>query len=218
MFCSMCVVCCQIGLQLALKQGILETPIPVRGGVMYFRKMVGETCYLSPISIDDAERYTEWLNDYELTQYLTLASMQISLHAEKEALARLSEGQNYAIVDKQTDTLIGNCGLMDIDNLQGTAEIGIFIGDKEYWGKGYGREALSLLTDYGFSVLNLQNIMLRVYSFNTRAIRSYESIGFRMIGTRRDAITRNRKTYDVYLMDILPSDFYPDMLPENISE
>jgi len=175
---------------------------------MYFKKMIGEKCYLSPISVEDAEKYTEWLNDYEITQYLTLASMQISLPAEKEVLSRLSKEHNYAIVAKQYDSLIGNCGLINIDHLHRTAEIGKFIGDKQYLGKGYGREALSLLIDYAFSVLNLHNIMLRVYSFNERAKRSYESVGFKMIGKRRNALIRNRITYDMYLMDLLPEDFY----------
>jgi RimJ/RimL family protein N-acetyltransferase len=177
---------------------------------MYFKKMIGEKCYLSPISVEDAEQYTAWLNDYEITQYLTLASMQISLPAEKEALSRLSKEHNYAIVAKQNDSLIGNCGLINVDHLHRTAEIGIFIGDKQYLGKGYGREALSLLIDYAFSVLNLHNIMLRVYAFNERAKRSYESVGFKMIGKRRNALIRNRITYDMYLMDLLPEDFYSE--------
>lgn len=174
---------------------------------MYFKKMLGDKCYLSPISIEDAEKYTEWLNDYDITQFLTLASMQIGLASEKEALSRLSKEHNYAIVDKATDSLIGNCGLMDIDQLNRCAEIGIFIGDKDYLGKGFGREALSLLIDYAFNVLNLTNIMLSVFSFNERAIKSYKAIGFKMIGARRKALIRDGKEHDIYFMDLLSTEY-----------
>jgi len=51
--------------------------------------------------------------------------------------------------------LIGNVGLIDINHIHGSAEIGIFIGDKSYWNKGYGKEALSLLIDYSYKKLNL---------------------------------------------------------------
>lgn len=160
------------------------------------------------MNLDDVDKYTEWLNDYEITQYLTVAPMTITLHSEKEALLRLSQEHNYAIIDIATDKLLGSCGLIDIDKLNRTAEVGIFIGDKNFLGRGYGREALSLLIDYAFTVLNMNNIMLRVYSFNERAIRSYESIGFKVIGKRRKALIRNRKEYDIYFMDILASEYY----------
>jgi RimJ/RimL family protein N-acetyltransferase len=175
---------------------------------MYFKKMIGEKCYLSPIDVNDAEKYTEWLNDYEIAQYLTLAPMVISLNGEKEALINISKNHNYAIIDIKNDELLGNCGLMDIDNINRTAEIGIFIGNKKYLNKGYGREAMSLLVDYSFKTLNMNNILLRVYSFNERAIKCYKNIGFQTIGKRRNAIERNMKKYDIIFMDLIPSEYY----------
>lgn len=175
---------------------------------MYFKKMVGSKCYLSPMCVDDFEIYAEWLNDLEITRYLTLAPTQITSHAEKEAIVQLSKEHNYAIVDLGTDALIGNCGLMDLDPLNRTAEIGVFIGDKKRQGQGYGREAMSLLLRYGFDYLNLNNIMLRVYSFNERAIKSYKALGFKTIGKRRKAIVREGKESDILFMDMLASEFH----------
>ena len=180
---------------------------------MYFKKMLGERCYLSPIDIEDAAKYTEWLNDMDIVQYLTLAPMVISMQSEQEFLKTLSRDHNYGIIEKTDDRLIGNCGLMDIDQINLTAEAGIFIGDKEYLNKSYGKEALSLLIDYSFRYLNLQNIMLRVYSFNARAIKCYGNIGFKTIGTRRNSIRRNLKVHDIILMDIIPDDFYQSYVP-----
>ncbi|MDL2229737.1 GNAT family N-acetyltransferase [Treponema sp. OttesenSCG-928-L16] len=175
---------------------------------MYFKKMAGEKCYLSPVSLEDAEIFTRWLNDEEVTRSLELYSAVITLHGEKEALVSLSKNHNYSIIDSKSNELLGNCGLMDINHLNRSAEAGIFIGNKNYWNRGYGTEALSLLIDFAFKRLNLHNIMLRVYAFNERAIACYRKVGFKIIGTRREALQRDLKIHDIIYMDILPADFY----------
>jgi RimJ/RimL family protein N-acetyltransferase len=153
---------------------------------MYFKKIIGKKCYLSPIDINDVEKYTEWLNDLEILRNLQLYAATISMENEKEYLNNLSKDHNYGIIDLETNELIGNCGLMDIDFINQTAEIGIFIGNKSFWDKGYGTEAFSLLIDYGFKALNLHNIMLKVFEYNISAIKCYEKIGFKTIGIRRE--------------------------------
>ena len=173
----------------------------------YYRKLAGARCYLSPINVDDAGRYCEWLNDMEVARTLTLASMNISLGSERDALERLSRGHTYAIVLNESDEMIGNCGLIDVDHLARTCEIGLFIGNKEMWGKGYGPEAMELLMGYAFSYLNMRNIMLRVYAYNERALAAYRRVGFREIGRRRKALPREGAEHDVVLMDILDEEF-----------
>jgi len=175
---------------------------------MYFKKLAGKKCYLSPIDTDDAARFTEWLNDMEMLKTLQLYASVIGLENEKAMLETLSKDHNYSIIDLETDELIGNCGFLDIDHVNQTAEAGLFIGNKTYWNKGYGTEALSLLIDYGFKALNLHNVMLRVYEFNKGAIRCYEKIGFKHFGTRRKALLRNLERHNVLYMDILSEEFY----------
>ena len=130
---------------------------------MYFKKLIGRKCYLSPMDVNDAEKYTEWLNDLEITSYLDGYHSVINAETEKEFLEKLSKEHNYSIIDKETNELIGGCGFTALDHLNRTAETGIFIGNKNYWNKGYGTESLQLLLDYGFEALNLHNVMLRVY-------------------------------------------------------
>ena len=120
----------------------------------------------------------------------------------------LTKWHTYSIIDIGTDELIGNCGFINIDHLNQTAEVGIFIGNKNYWNRGYGTEALSLLMDYGFKALKFHNIGLRVFSFNERAKRAYEKIGFKPVGKRREALLRGNTRYDYILMDILNTEFY----------
>ena len=175
---------------------------------MYFKKLVGKKCYLSPIDVNDAEKFTEWLNDLELTVNLGIYSSVFNVEIERELLVNLSKEQRYSIIDLENDELIGSCGFAGLDHLNQTAETGLFIGNKNYWNKGFGSEALTLLLDYGFKALNLNNVILSTIQFNKRAIKSYEKVGFKTIGNRRNAIRRGKETYDVIFMDILEKEFY----------
>jgi RimJ/RimL family protein N-acetyltransferase len=169
--------------------------------------MAGKKCYLSPMNPDDAEKFVEWFNDLELIINLQSYNSVINVEGERRFLDNPSNDHNYSIVDIEKDELIGNCGFMELDNLNQTAEIGIFIA-KDHWSKGYGTEALALLLDYGFKALNLHNVLLRVYSFNKRAIKCYEKAGFKIIGRRREALHRNMEKHDIIYMDILSDEFY----------
>lgn len=173
---------------------------------MYIKKLIGKKCFLSPMEMNDAEKYAGWLNDQEVVHYLRASTAVISVEAEKVFLSSLSKEHNYGIIDLKSGQLIGSTGLVNIDHINQTAEIGIFIGNKDYWGKGYGSEALSLLITYAYQTLNLHNIMLRVYSYNERAIKCYEKIGI-----IRSAVNKNRQKYDILLMDMLPDDFTPPL-------
>ena len=173
---------------------------------MYFKKLVGEHIYLSPTSVEDAEKYTKWLNDFETTDYIGQSTKIYTVENEKNFLENCSKKENgvtLGIIKLDNDELIGNCGLKDIDSIGRTATLGIFIGDKEERNKGYGAEAIKLLLDYGFNYLNLNEINLDVYSFNERAIKCYEKVGFKEYGRRRECIYLNGKYYDLISMDIL---------------
>ena len=175
----------------------------------YFKKLVGERIYLSPMSIEDAEVFTKWLNDFNVTDYISTSARINTLEFEKEWLENTlkKQGPLFSIIKLDNDEMIGNIGLHEINNISRTAKLGIFIGEDENRSKGYGTEALKLLLDYGFNYLNLNNIMLTVYNFNGRAIRAYEKAGFKEFGRRRKSYFLNGKYYDKVYMDVLAEEF-----------
>ena len=175
---------------------------------MYFKKLTGNKCYLSPIDVNDVEKFTEWLNDLEVTKNLLVYPHIVSVENERGFLEKLSKEHTYSIIDNNTNELIGNCGYANIDHINQTAEVGIFIGNKDYWNKGYGTEALKLLLDYGFKALNLHNVFLSVYSFNEQAKKCYEKVGFKIIGKKRETLLRGKERHDIILMDILDDEFF----------
>jgi RimJ/RimL family protein N-acetyltransferase len=185
----------------------------------YFKKMTGKKVFLSPINVEDAATFTEWLNDMEVTKYLTTIREAITLTKEREILEKMAKSEHvYIVVDLEINKVIGIAGLHHIDPYSNTCELGLFIGDKDYWNQGYGEEASRLLLDYAFNILNMHNIMLRVFAYNIRAVKCYEKIGFREIGRQREAYQIAGNRYDIIFMDLLSEDFDSSTIQKNFSE
>lgn len=174
----------------------------------YFKKLVGERIYLSPRNVEDVEIFTEWMNDFYITDYTGRSYQTMTLQEEKTYLEKEQNNKNvFAIIDLEADEVIGNVGLHEINHINRTATLGIFIGNKNYWSKGYGTEAIQLILDFGFNYLNLNNIDLALMEFNQRALKCYEKCGFKEIGRKRKCNFINGKYYDAILMDILAEEF-----------
>ncbi|MEW5869433.1 MAG: GNAT family protein [Chloroflexota bacterium] len=176
----------------------------------YFKKLAGQKCYLSPCQATDAEKWVEWFNNPEISLPLgDEVYLPYSLEKAREDLAGIIRDQSYifTIVALENDFPIGRGLLFAIDPIDRRAMLGMAIGEKSYWGQGYGTEATRLLVDYGFNLLNLNSIMLGVFAFNARAIACYKKVGFKEIGRRRQARIIAGQKYDVLLMDILAEEF-----------
>ena len=174
----------------------------------YFKKLVGDRIYLSPRNIQDIEKFTEWLNDFETTDYIGRSADLVSLKAEEKWLEDNAIGEaSFVIVTLEENKIIGTISIEKINHLHRTGTLGIFIGDKDYRENGYGTEAIRLILEYGFRYLNLNNIDLRVMDFNERAIKCYKKCGFKECGRRRQAHFLNGKYYDSRFMEILAEEF-----------
>jgi RimJ/RimL family protein N-acetyltransferase len=181
----------------------------------YFKKLIGEKCYLSPVSFEDVEKYTEWVNDMETGLYVLFASSVYDLQKEQATLEYLTKHNTIMIiVDKDTNKPIGFCGLHNVNDVHRSATLGISIGDKSYWGHGLGTEATNLLLDFGFNILNLNSISLEVIDFNKRAVKCYEKCGFKLIGKKRKSIFMAGSYHDLLLYDILASEFKSPYIKE----
>ena len=174
----------------------------------YFKKLVGDRIYLSPRSTEDAEIFTEWINDFQVTDYTGMSDQLMSLDGERKYLEENSNLEaSFAIVTLDDNKLIGTVSLEDIKHTYRRATLGIFIGDKDYRSKGYGTEAIRLILDYGFNYLNLNNIKLNLMEFNERAFKCYQKCGFKEYGRRRKDNFINGRYYDTIEMDILKEEF-----------
>ena len=179
----------------------------------YLKKIIGDRIYLSPRTTEDVEIFTEWLNDFETTDYLGRSGALVSFEGEKKYLENnYAPEATFVIVTLDEDKMIGTVSLENIDHQNRNAVLGIFIGDKDYRSNGYGTEAIKLILDYGFNYLNLNNIKLDLMEFNERALKCYKKCGFKEYGRRRKNKFLNGKYYDTIEMDILAEEFTGDYI------
>jgi RimJ/RimL family protein N-acetyltransferase len=169
----------------------------------------GRKVALGPIRRDLISTYLRWINDFEVTRTLDLPMRPFPLEFEENWFQRMTQSDHdlvFTVYDLKTLRPIGNAGLHQIDHQHRTAEFGMAIGEKEFWGKGCGAETTALLLGYGFHNLGLHNIMLRVDANNAPAIRAYQRAGFRPIGMRREARRVSGEIWNILFMDCLASD------------
>ncbi|MFN8538220.1 MAG: GNAT family protein [Thermomicrobiales bacterium] len=172
-----------------------------------------EACYTAPrvtlraLSRDDLPRLWSFNNDIAVElagggdppwpQSLERLQAEFDQNAAKGG----RDGSSFAI--EVGGTFIGTCGLFNADDLAQTSELGIGIGDKAYWGQGYGREAVTMLVEYGFLMLNRRKIWLRVWGNNERAIRAYRACGFVEEGRLRAHVWSAGAYHDLVHMGLL---------------
>jgi RimJ/RimL family protein N-acetyltransferase len=184
--------------------------------------LVGELVALGPAHKGLLPLLWKWESDLELSTLTGDPTRPMTPEAIEQLYELYSKaGQDstlFAIYERTTMRPIGTGGLMSINHLHRTAEFGIGIGEHDCWGKGYGTEATRLLLDYAFNVLALHNVMLRVFSYNQRAIRAYQRAGFREIGRRLQAQRIGSQVYDVVLMDCIATNFGESVLRRRLPD
>jgi RimJ/RimL family protein N-acetyltransferase len=170
----------------------------------------GKRVRLRAIERSDISRCVAWLNDPEVIRYLTLY-MPLSHEDEARWFEQYLQDSRRKVLAIETETgeYIGNIGLEAIDWKNRCAELGIFIGEKAFWGQGYGTDAVRTLLRFAFEELNLNRVELRVFAFNERARRCYLHCGFVEEGRQRQAHYTEGRYHDVILMSILRAEWDP---------
>ncbi|WP_078596092.1 GNAT family N-acetyltransferase [Evansella clarkii] len=160
---------------------------------------------------EDIEKYHQWRNDLEVMEttspVLDVYSLDETRNFVTNVILNASSSRSYIIELKEEKVPIGVTSLINIDTKNRNAECIIDIGEKEYWGKGYGTEAFKLLIDYAFLELNLHRLSLRVFSLNEKAVHIYTKLGFVKEGVIRESLYRHGQWHDIINMGILKEDY-----------
>jgi RimJ/RimL family protein N-acetyltransferase len=168
---------------------------------------------LRDLTFDDVEDRYLWVVDKEVTKHLNMPDKYPPFSKEEtykwiEMCINRTNGYEQKAIETNEGLHIGWIDLKNIDLLNKHAELGIAIGDKNYWGKGYGQSAMQEMLNWGFTHLELNKIWLRVEIDNEKAIKSYKKMGYVEEGLLRQDRLRNGEFVDRLLMSILKDEYF----------
>jgi RimJ/RimL family protein N-acetyltransferase len=171
----------------------------------------GSRVALTALSNDDAAVLARWQADNE---YLRLLDSKPAFPKNEAMMSEwMRSGQQghdnflFGIRIHATGSLIGFLELGEVLWTHRTTWLAVGIGERTYWGQGYGYEAVALALDFTFRELNLHRVQLTVFSYNERAIRLYEKLGFRREGVFREFMERDGERHDMYLYGLLRNEW-----------
>jgi RimJ/RimL family protein N-acetyltransferase len=167
----------------------------------------GKLVRLTGLKKEDAKAFSSWHDD---AGFLRLIDAELARPRTEEEIQKWFEDWQkdpkeiaFAVRKLDSDEMLGFIALEGILLQHGVAWLGVGIGDRNQWDKGYGRDAISLLLKYGFDELNLHRIQLTVFEYNERGVALYEKLGFRREGVYREFMQREGRRYDMYLYGLL---------------
>ena len=168
----------------------------------------GPRITLRAITREDLSRYVTWLNDPEVSRHLGhLAPFNLDDEIDWYEAQRKNDSTLHLAIETENNEHIGSVSLMNINYRTQSSELGIVIGVKALWDKGYGGEAIEVLLRYGFENLNLNRIALLVDTDHPRAIKCYQRCGFSIEGEMRQVGFRGDRFFNQYIMSILRSEY-----------
>jgi RimJ/RimL family protein N-acetyltransferase len=170
----------------------------------------GELVRLSALDADELSKaFSRWGRDSEFRRLLDSGTVRMgSQKAAQKWLEKDIEEQSvnqhwFSIRKLDDDTLLGDIDLYVYNWPGRDAFVGLGIGEREFWGKGYGTDVMRVILRYGFTEVNLNRVTLTVFEYNPRAIRSYEKAGFRHEGRERGLLNKEGRRWDMLFMGIL---------------
>jgi RimJ/RimL family protein N-acetyltransferase len=156
---------------------------------------------------------SRWERDSEYWRLLAADPARLhSAKATREWLEKEMDNEHspfymFSIRTLKDDSLVGQIGLDGILWNHSESFVGISLGDRQNWGKGFGTDAMRILLRFAFTELNLQRVSLTVFEYNPRAIRSYEKAGFKVEGRVRQFLNRDGQRWDMIFMGILRNEW-----------
>lgn len=167
----------------------------------------GKTVRLTAVEKEDLAAIARWFEDAGFARLFDATPAAPKSHSQLaqwlDGAQKDKSGFLFAIRPVDQDTLLGYLELDGILWTNGNAWLGLGLGKRENWGKGYGTEAMQLALAFAFDELNLHRIQLSVFAYNERAIALYEKLGFVREGTYREHLRRDGQFYDMFLYGLL---------------
>jgi len=158
-----------------------------------------------------AKSFSQWSADSEYLRLLDWdPARRFSVKNSQKWFEKMCEKDDlhfFAIRTLKDGKIIGEIGLNGIRWTHGDCFVGIGLGERKYWGKGYGTDAMNIILRYAFTELNLHRVSLDVFEYNPRGVRSYEKAGFVHEGRERSLLLREGRRWDVLYMGILREDW-----------
>jgi len=170
----------------------------------------GLKTWIRPIEEDDIDLIYQWYNDQEVNLWSSGAWPLNTLQSKDQIAEKFLDGSpdtyRYAILD-ENELLIGTTGFKELNIPGRSATLYVVIGNKAYWGKGYGSDALITFVRFLFTQWNFHRISLDTWDENIRAIKAYEKVGFKIEGRQREARFVLGNYHDSILMGLLREEF-----------
>ena len=168
----------------------------------------GERVRLRPTTDGDVPLLMRWLNDDEVRHWTHLSEdprEALTLEGHRERWERNRDDPSHIswCIETKEGRPIGELGLLRIETPHGRAELGISIGEKECWGRGYGTDAIQCVLRYAFGEMGLRRVSLITDEDNRRGIRCYEKCGFVREGLLRAHRLRDGRPLNMVLMAVL---------------
>jgi len=177
----------------------------------YGKYLESERIYLREVRLSDVnENYYKWMNDPEIIRYLESRFYPNSLESIQDFVkSKLGDRESilFAIVLKEDDRHIGNIKIGPVNWFHRLADVGLLIGEKDCWGKGYATEAIKLITEYGFRVLNLHKITASCYGGNSGSAKAFIKAGYFEEGVRKSHFFSEGKYEDLILLGKIVDSF-----------
>lgn len=169
--------------------------------------ITGKNIFIKLLSVDDVTNdYANWLNDPETNKYLESKWKNHNLEDLKEYVKHMNNTENnklFGIFLLENKKHIGNIKIGNINQIHRFAEVGLMIGDKNSLNKGYGTEAIKLVTEYAFKHINLNKLVAGMYLNNIGSYKSFIKAGYREVGIYKKHIFYNGEYIDQYIVEIL---------------